>query len=297
MGIVKRITAACFAIGVAAVAPDLCAQTLKKIAQTNTITVSYRESAVPFSYLLTPHKPAGFSVDLTEAIIDAVRKQLGRPELHVAYLPVTGQNRIPLLVNGTYDLGCGSTTNNAARGKEVAFSISFFFAGTRVLVKRGSGIANYGDLAHKRVATVAGSTNQKVIEQYGQEHGLGIETVAGKDYGDALQLLLADRAEALALDDILLYGLKANASDPASLEVVGDTLQVEPYGCMVRKDDPAFKQLVDTTIARMMKSGEFTRLYEKWFEQPIPPKGITLGMPMSERLRANLSALSDKPER
>jgi len=272
------------------------AQTLEKIAASNKITVSYRESAVPFSYALSPTRAVGFSVDLTEAIVDDVRAKLKRPNLEVAYIPVTGQTRIPSLVNGTYDLECGSTTNTAARGKEVSFAISHFYTGTRLLAKQGANVKNYADLANKPVATAAGSTNEKVLRKYSADHNLDIQVVPAKDYAEALQLVADGRAVALALDDVLLFGLRANSNDPAAFEVVGDTLQVEPYGCMLRKDDPAFKKLVDGTIARLMKSGEFARLYAKWFESPIPPKGVVMGMPMSPQLKANLKARSDKPE-
>lgn len=290
-----RLVATLVIAGLSGFTSTVYSQTLKKVADTNKITVSYREAAVPFSYLLSPNKAVGLSVDLTEAIIDEVRKELHRPNLEVAYVPVTGQTRIPQLVNGTYDLECGSTTNTAARGKEVAFSISYFYAGTRLLTKKGSGIKNYTDLSGKTVATTAGSTNEKVIQKYSADHNLSIQVMPAKDYSEALQLVESNRAAALALDDVLLYGLRANAKDPASLEVLGEALQVEPYGCMVRKDDPEFKKLVDRTITRLMKSGEFTTLYTKWFESPIPPKGAILNMPMSEQLKANIKALSDKP--
>jgi ABC-type amino acid transport substrate-binding protein len=272
------------------------AQTLEKIASSNRITVSYRESAIPFSYSLSPTRAVGFSVDMTDAIIDDVRAKLKRPNLEVVRIPVTGQNRIPLLVDGRYDLECGSTTNTAARGKEVSFAISHFFTGTRLLAKTSANVKNYADLAKKTVATAAGSTNEKVIRKFSADNNLDMQFVLGKDYGESLQMLESDRASALALDDVLLFGLRANSKDPSALEVVGDTLQVEPYGCMLRKDDPAFKKLVDGTIARLMKSGEFARLYAKWFESPIPPKGVVLGMPMSKQLKANLKIMSDKPE-
>lgn len=292
----NRMAAVLISAGLFAIPATVEAQTLEKIASSNKITVSYREAAVPFSYSLSPTKAVGFSVDLTEAIIDDIRKKLKRPYLEVAYIPVTGQTRIPLLVNGTYDLECGSTTNNAARGKEVSFSISHFYSGTRLLTKTSSTVHNFDDLAKQSVATTVGSTNEKVIRKYSADHNLDMQIVLGKDYGDSMQLLESDRAVALALDDILLFGLRANAGNPEQLAVVGDTLQVEPYGCMLRKSDPEFKKLVDGTIARLMKSGEFTRLYRKWFESPIPPRGMVLSMPMSDRLRANLKALSDKPE-
>lgn len=271
------------------------AQTLDKVAQSNKITVAYREAAVPFSYALSPTRAVGFSVDITDAIVDAVRTQLKKPGLEVTRRPVTGQNRIPLLLDGTIDLECGSTTNTAARGKDVAFAISHFYTGTRVLVAKNANVRGYAELAGKPVASVAGSTNEKVLRKYSDEHGLNIQLLAAKDYGDGLQMLEDGRVVGLALDDVLLFGLRANSKDPGALAVVGETLQVEPYGCMLRKDDPAFKKLVDGTIARLMKSGEFNRLYVKWFESPIPPNGAVLAMPMSPQLKANLKALSDKP--
>lgn len=271
------------------------AQTLNKVSDSNKITVSYRESSVPFSYLIGPNKAVGFAVDLTDAIVNDVRTKLKKPNLEVVYIPVTSQTRIPLLLNGTYDLECGSTTNNAARGKEVSFAISHFYTGTRLLAKKSSGIKNYSDLAKKTVASTAGSTNEKVLRTYSADKGLDMQIILGKDYGEALMLVESDQAVALALDDILLFGLMANSKNPNSLEVVGDTLQVEPYGCMMRKDDPEFKKLVDGTITRLMQSGEFSKMYAKWFEAPIPPKGMVLAMPMSEQLKANMKALSDQP--
>ncbi len=271
------------------------AQTLKKVDNSNKITVSYRESAVPFSYLTAPGKPAGFAVELTDAIVADVRGKLGKPGIEVAYIPVTAQNRIPLLVDGTYDLECGSTTNNSARGKEVTFAISHFYTGTRLLAKKSSNIKNYNDLDKKVVVTTGGSTNEKVLRKFAADNNIGMQIVLGKDYDDAFKMVESDQAAAFAMDDILLFGLMANSASPAAFEVVGDTLQVEPYGCMIRKDDPEFKKLVDGTFTRLMQSGEFTKLYDKWFKSPIPPKGVVLNMPMSSQLQSNLKELSDKP--
>lgn len=279
----------------AGLATTASAQTLKKVADSNKITVSYREASVPFSYLIGSTKAVGFSVELTEAIIDDVRKKTKKPNLEVAYMPVTSQNRIPLLVNGTYDLECGSTTNNSARGKDVAFSINMFYTGTRLLTKKTSGVKNYADLTKKTVASTTGTTNAQVIRKYSAEKSLDMQLILGKDHDDSLLLVESDRAMAFAMDDILLFGLIANSKNPAALQVVGDSLQVEPYACMLRKDDPEFKKLVDGTIARLMKSGEFTKLYTKWFESPMPPKGTNLGLPMSQQLKDNLKAQSDKP--
>ena len=291
MKLSKLMTAALLATGMAAAG----AQTLKKVADSNKITVSYREASVPFSYLIGSTKSVGFSVELTEAIVDDVRKKLKKPNLEMAPMPVTSQNRIPLLVNGTYDLECGSTTNNSARAKDVTFAINHFYTGTRLLAKKTSSIKNYADLAGKTVSSTTGTTNAQVIRKYSADKKLDLQLVLGKDHDDSLLLVENDRALAFAMDDILLFGLKANSKNPDALEVVGDSLQVEPYACMLRKDDPEFKKLVDGTLSRLMKSGEFSRLYTKWFMSPIPPKGVNLNLSMSEQLKANLTATSDAP--
>ncbi|MCY7369730.1 MAG: transporter substrate-binding domain-containing protein [Polaromonas sp.] len=271
------------------------AQTLKKVADANKITVAYREASVPFSYLIGSSKAVGFSVELTEAIVEDVRKATKKPNLEVGYMAVTSQNRIPLMANGTIDLECGSTTNNSTRAKDVTFSTNIFYTGTRLLTKTDSGIKNYADLANKVVASTTGTTNAQVIRKYNADKKLDMQLVLGKDHDDSLLLVETDRAKAFAMDDILLFGLRANSKNPAALEVVGESLQVEPYACFLRKDDPEFKTLVDGTINRMMKSGEFAKLYDKWFTQPIPPKGMNLGLPMSEELKSNLKAPSDQP--
>ena len=291
MKLSKLMTAALLTAGMASAS----AQTLQKISDSNKITVSYREASVPFSYLIGSTKAVGFSVELTEAIVDDVRKKLKKPNLEVATMPVTSQNRIPLLVNGTYDLECGSTTNNSTRAKDVAFATNHFYTGTRLLTKKSSGIKNYADLAKKTVASTTGTTNAQVIRKYSADKNLDLQLILGKDHDDSLLLVENDRALAFAMDDILLFGLMANSKNPAALEVVGDSLQVEPYACMLRKDDPEFKKLVDGTINRLMKSGEFAKMYTKWFTSPIPPKGVNLNLPMSEQLKANLKELSDKP--
>jgi len=291
MKLSKLMTAALLTAGMASAS----AQTLQKISDSNKITVSYREASVPFSYLIGSTKAVGFSVELTEAIVDDVRKKLKKPNLEVATMSVTSQNRIPLLVNGTYDLECGSTTNNSTRAKDVAFATNHFYTGTRLLTKKSSGIKNYADLAKKTVASTTGTTNAQVIRKYSADKNLDLQLILGKDHDDSLLLVENDRALAFAMDDILLFGLMANSKNPAALEVVGDSLQVEPYACMLRKDDPEFKKLVDGTINRLMKSGEFAKMYTKWFTSPIPPKGVNLNLPMSEQLKANLKELSDKP--
>jgi glutamate/aspartate transport system substrate-binding protein len=271
------------------------ADTLAKVAEANKITLAYRESSVPFSYLEAPGKPIGFAVDIANAVVAAVKKQTNKPNLEVGWMAVTSQNRIPLLSNGTIDLECGSTTNNTARGKEVDFAINHFYTGTRLLVKKSSGIKNWADLKGKKVAITTGTTNMLVVRKYNDEKKLDLDVIGTKDHADALLLVETDRASAFPMDDILLFGLKANAKDPASLDVVGDALQVEPYACMLRKDDPKFKALVDGVITGMMKSGEFEKLYNKWFMGPIPPKNQAIGLPMNQELKDNIQTPSDKP--
>ena len=283
------------ALALVAAAAGAQADTLSKIADSNRITLAYRESSVPFSYLNGPGKPIGFAHDISLAVAEAVKKQLNKPDLEIAYLPVTSQNRIPLIQNGSVDLECGSTTNNTARGKDVQFAINHFYTGTRLLVKKDSGVKNYKDLAGKTTATTTGTTNLQVMRKYFADNNIDTNMVYGKDHADSFLLVETGRAAAFGMDDILLYGLKANSKDPAAYEVVGDALQVEPYACMMKKDDPAFKKLVDDTISGMMKSGQFEKLYTKWFEQPIPPRNVSLDVPMSQELKDNLKAMSDKP--
>ncbi|WP_293221362.1 transporter substrate-binding domain-containing protein [Ottowia sp.] len=275
--------------------PAQAADTLAKVAADNKITFAYRDSSVPFSYLAGADKPVGFGVEISNAVLAAVQKALGKNDIQVGWQSVTSANRIPLLVNGTIDLECGSTTNNSARGKEVSFATNYFYTGTRLMVKKSSGIQNWAELKGKKVAITTGTTNMQVVRRYNDEKSLNLDIIGTKDHADAAMLVETGRADAFAMDDILLFGLKANAKDPAALDVVGQSLQVEPYACMVRKDDPKFKALVDGVINDMMKSGAFTKLYDKWFMEPIPPRNQAIGLPMSQELKDNLTALSDKP--
>lgn len=275
--------------------PPAGADTLKKIAESGKMTLAYRESSVPFSYLSGPGAPVGFAVDISNAVAEAVKKQVNNPALKVELQAVTSQNRIPLLTNGTIDLECGSTTNNTVRGKDVQFAVNYFYTGTRLLTKKTSGVRNYADLARKKVASTSGTTNAQVIRKYSRDNNLDMDIVLGKDHDDSMLLVDTGRAEAFAMDDILLFGLMGNARNPAEWTVVGDSLQVEPYACMLRKDDPQFQALVNGVIVSLMKSGEFEKLYTKWFMSPVPPRGQNLNLPMSKELRDNLVAQSDKP--
>ena len=290
----SRIVAACavlLSFGALAQVPP----TLDKVKASGTITVAHRESSIPFSYLGAEGKPTGFGWEICQRIVENVKKATGRADLKVETVPVTSQNRIPLVQNGTVDIECGSTTNNSDRAKQVAFAINYFYTGTRFLVKSDSGIKALSYLKGKRVVTTAGTTNFQVLRAANQRQQLGFELLTAKDHAESALLVDGGRAEAFGMDDILLYGLRAAAANPASLAVVGEALQVEPYAIMFRKDDPAFKKLVDDTLAGLMKSGEFEQLYKKWFQSPIPPKGVNLNAPMSKELQDNLKALSDKP--
>jgi len=269
--------------------------TLDKIKSSGTMTVSYRDSSIPFSYLDDKAQPVGFGWDICKRVVEDVKKATGRPDLKVQYQSVSSANRIPLLQNGTIDIECGSTTNSSERQKQVTFATNYFYTGTRFLVKAGQNIKSIDDLRDKRVVSTAGTTNLRIIRVLNEEKKLGMELLSAKDHADAVLMVQSGRADAFAMDDVLLYGLKASAANPADLAVVGEAIQVEPYAIMLRKDDPAFKTLVNGTIAAMVKSGDFQKLYSQWFESPIPPKGINLNAPMNDELKANLVALSDKP--
>ena len=269
--------------------------TLDKIKQSGTMTLAYRESSIPFSYLDDKAQPTGFAYEICQKVADNVKKATGRSDLKLQYQAVTSANRIPLLQNGTIDIECGSTTNNSERGKQVAFATNYFYTGTRFLVKTGTNVTKLADLAGKPVVSTTGTTNYQIIRRLNEEQKLGIDLLGAKDHAESALMVQTGRAVAFGMDDILLYGLRASSQNPADLSVVGEPIQVEPYSIMVRKEDPAFKKLVDDTLAGMMKSGDFEALYKKWFQSPIPPKGINLNAPMSKELVDNMKALSDKP--
>jgi ABC-type amino acid transport substrate-binding protein len=269
--------------------------TLDKIKSSGVIAVGYRESSIPFSYLDDKAQPTGFGWDVCGKIIDEVKKAVGRADVKVQPQVVTSANRIPLLQNGTIDIECGSTTNNSDRQKQVSFATNYFYTGTRFLVKAGAPVKSVDDLKGKKVVSTAGTTNFRVMRALNAEKKLDMDILAGKDHAESALLVQSDRALAFAMDDVLLYGLKASAANPEEFAVVGEAIQVEPYAIMLRKDDAGFKKLVDGTIASLIKSGEFEKLYKKWFQSPIPPKGINLNIPMSKELQENLKSLSDKP--
>jgi len=269
--------------------------TLDKVRSSGVITLAYRESSIPFSYLGAEGQPIGFGWEICSKIVDQVKRVIARPDLKTQIQSVTSQNRIPLLINGTIDVECGSTTNNSERAKQVDFAINYFYTGTRFLVKSDSGIKSLQDLKGKKVVSTTGTTNFQILRKLNAEQNLGFDLIGAKDHAESTLLVIQGRADAFAMDDILLYGNRASALNPAELLVVGDPIQVEPYAIMVRKDDPTFKKLVDDTLISLIKSGEFESLYKKWFQSPIPPKGINLNAPMSKELKDNLKNLSDKP--
>ena len=269
--------------------------TLKKIKDTGTITLGVRDSSIPFSYLDDKQSYQGYSIDLCLKAATAIQKQLGMTALNVKMVPVTSATRIPLISNGTIDLSCDSATNNAERQKVVSFAPTMYVTANRLLAKKSSNVKSLEDLKGKTIVSTTGTTNFQILRTLNEEKKLGMELLGAKDHSESALMVQTGRAVAFGMDDILLYGLRAAAQNPASLAVVGEAIQVEPYAIMLRKDDPAFKKLVDDTLAGLMKSGEFTKLYTKWFQSPIPPKGINLNAPMSPELVENLKALSDKP--
>ena len=289
-----RIALAFFAIFTMTITGAM-ANTLEKAKTTGKFTLAYRESSIPFSYLGEDGKPLGFGWEMCKLIAEEVKKETGRKDLVVESQAVTSQNRIPLIQNGTVDVECGSTTNNSERGKQVTFAINYFYTGTRFLVKADSGIKSINDLKGKKVVSTTGTTNYQILRNLNDEKKYGFELLGAKDHADALLMVESGMAHAFGMDDILLYGLKASSKESAKLAVVGESIQVEPYAIMFRKDDPQFQALVNKVITNSMKSGEFEKAYKKWFQTNIPPKNINLNAPMSKELKDNLKALSDKP--
>ncbi len=291
--ITRHIVAATLACSFIA-APAL-ADTLTKVKDAGSITMGIRESSYPLSYLDDKQQPIGYHIDVCNRIVDAVKKQLNLPNLKVQHQPVTSQNRIPLVTNGTVDLECGSTTNNEARQKQVAFANTTFVTNVRMAVKKASGISSLDGLNGKPVATTTGTTSVQLMRAHEKGKHVDFKEVFGKDHADAFLLLETDRAVAFVMDDNLLAGLIATSKAPKDYAIVGEVLNVEPIAIMVRKDDPAFKKLADDTIVGLMKSGELEKLYAKWFLLPIPPKNISMDFPMSDKLRELIKSPSDAP--
>src|SRR5450830_1042307 len=259
--------------------------TLKKINDSGTITLAHRDSSIPFSYIADGSgKPVGYSHDIQLAVVEQLKKDLNKPDLKAKYNLVTSQTRIPLIQNGTADLECGSTTNNAERAQQVDFTVNIFEIGTRLLVKKD-----------KDVVTTAGTTSERIIKAMNADKQMGMNVISAKDHGESFQMLESGRAVAFMMDDALLAGEEAKAKKPDDWVITGTPQSFEAYACMVRKDDPAFKKAVDGAIVALYKSGEINKIYSKWFESPIPPKGLNLNFPMSEKVKELIANPSDKP--
>src|ERR1700676_5593780 len=271
--------------------------TLKKIKETGAITIGYRDSSIPFSYLDDNQKPIGFAIDICYRIVDAVKKELKLDKLEVKLNPVTSSTRIPLLANGTIDLECGSTTNNADRLKQVSFTNTHFLTVTRFVSKKSSKIGSIDGLKGKSVASTSGTTNIKQLTEANAARNLGINIIPAKEHAESFLMVETDRAVAAVLDDILLASFVAGSKDPDAYVISTDAFsKPEPYGIMLRKDDPAFKKVVDAATAALYTSGEGQKLYDKWFMQKIPPKGLNLNTPIAPELKAEFAKPSDSPD-
>jgi glutamate/aspartate transport system substrate-binding protein len=267
--------------------------TLKKIKDTGGITLGVRDSSIPFSYLDDKQSYQGYSIDLCLKVVTAIQKQLGLTSLDVKMNPVTSATRIPLMANGTIDLECGSTTNNLERQKQVAFAPTTFVTANRILSKKSSNINSLADLKGKSVVSTSGTSNLKQLTGLNTERNLGMNIMTAKDHAEAFLMVETGRATAFVMDDILLASLAASSKSPGDYAITKEALSVEPYGIMLRREDLAFKKAVDTAIAGIFKSGEINRIYAKWFQSPIPPKGISLNWPLTDQLKAVIAKPTD----
>lgn len=268
--------------------------TLKKIKDTNTITIGYRESSIPFSFLDDKQQPVGYAIDLCMKIVDTVKADLKLPNLKVAMQPVTSSNRIPLLRNGTIDLECGSTTNSKVRQEQVSFGPSYFVINVTAAVKKSSNINTLADLNGKTISTTSGTTSVPLLKGYKKTENIQVKEIYGKDHAEAFLLMADDRAVAFVMDNILLAGQIANSKRPSDYKILPESLSQEPYSMMLRKDDPQFKALVDKSIGAVMKSGEINKIYAKWFTTPIPPKGLNINFPMTPPIEEAFKNPNDK---
>lgn len=268
--------------------------TLAKAKSTGVITMGVRDSSGALSYTLGDGKFAGYHVEICQQIIGAVEKAIGK-KLETKYQLVTSQNRLPLVQNGTVDIECGSTTNNATRQKDVSFLSTVYMEQVRIAVKAKSTITNIAQLNGKNVATTTGTTSVQLLRKNERATGVDFKEIFGKDHADSFLLLDSDRADAFVMDATILIGNIMNSKNPADFKIVGEVLSIEPIGIMVRKDDPAFKKLGDETIAALVKSGDLQKIYDKWFTKPIPPKNVNVNMALTNETKAAWANLSDKP--
>lgn len=270
------------------------AGTLKKIKDTGVISLGHRESSIPFSYYDDKQQVVGYSHEFALKVVEAVKTKLGMSDLKVKLTPITSQNRIPLVQNGTVDIECGSTTNNAERQQQVAFSNTIFVIGTRLMTKKESGVKDWADLKGKTVVTTAGTTSERLLRKMNQDKNMGMNIISAKDHGESFLTLSTGRAVAFMMDDALLAGERAKSNNPGDFVIVGAPQSHEAYGCMIRKNDPEFKKVVDDAIAKVETSGDADKIYKKWFESPIPPKGLNLNFPESDDIKALYKSPNDK---
>jgi len=268
--------------------------TLKKIKDTGVIALGHRETSIPFSYYDQNQQVVGYSREFQLKVVDAVKKKLNLPNLQVKNIPVTSQNRIPLVQNGTVDIECGSTTNDLERQQQAAFSDTIFVIGTRLMTKKDSGVKDFADLKGKTVVTTAGTTSERLLRKMNNDKQLGMSIISAKDHGDSFNTLESGRAVAFMMDDALLAGERAKAKQPGEWVIVGTPQSEEAYGCMMRKGDADFKKVVDDAISQVEKSGEAAKIYAKWFENPIPPKGLNLNFPLSDSMKKLYANPNDK---
>jgi glutamate/aspartate transport system substrate-binding protein len=281
---------ACVTLAASAAAQE---GTLKKIKDGGSITIGHRDASVPFSYYDDKQQPVGYAVDLCLRIVDAVKNELKMPRIDVKYQLVTSANRIPLMANGTIDLECGSTTNNLERQKQVGFTITHFVTANRWVAKKASNIKALPDLKGKTIVSTAGTTNIKQITEINAAQNLGMNIISANGHAEAFQMVETGRAVAFVMDDILLYSLAAQSRSPGDYAISPEALSVEPYGIMLRKDDVAFKKVVDNAMIQTYKSGAIDAIYGKWFLKPIPPKGLNLNVPMSEPFKKVIANPTD----
>ena len=267
--------------------------TLKKIKDSGTITIGHRDASIPFSYYDDKQQPIGYAVDLCMRIVDAVKTELKMPKIDVKYQLVTSANRIPLMANGTIDLECGSTTNNIARQEQVWFTITHFVTANRWVAKKASNVGKLADLKGKTIVSTAGTTNIKGMTEINAAKNLGMNIISANGHPEAFQMVETGRAVAFAMDDILLASLVAQSRSPGDYAISAEATSVEPYGIMLRKDDKAFKAVVDKAMTETYKSGQINPIYSKWFEKPVPPKGINLNLPMSAAFKKVVAKPTD----
>jgi glutamate/aspartate transport system substrate-binding protein len=300
MRLSKVLLAAALGAGLAAPAAAQQQQltgTLAKIRETGAVTIGFRESSVPFSYLDDQQRPVGFAMDICNHIVERIRTELNMPRIETRLTAVTSATRIPLIANGTVDLECGSTTNNADRQRQVAFAPTHFLTASRFVSKRDSGITGIDSLRGRTVVSTAGTTNIRQLNEANTARGLNINIVAARDHAEAFLMVETDRAAAFVMDDVLLASLVAGARNPAQFQISQEAFsEPEPYGIMLRRDDPQFKALVDRVVGELYRSPRIVEIYNRWFNQPIPPRNLNLNTPLSAEMRRAFQNPTDSPD-